>query len=310
MSLPAVGQRRPHVPDRPRGRELLARAGGGGGPRPARRALDPDRSPDAGSTGSCSWRSSCSCPKAPGRGQAPGRAHRLRRHSGGRGARRGGRRPLFRRARPARPDRGGSISTPRCHPRDPPPSQGLRGPRRAAASGLRFEAASPLRPHRPEWRGKTNCFNLLTGLLAPDRAGPLPRGRDVTRPPGPISARGSAFPGRSRSRPVRRRHGAGERAHGRAGVARAGLRLLDAGRRLAEARTGRRGIRLVGLAGREQVAAKYLSYGQRRLLEIGVALAGEPDLLLLDEPTSGLGSRPMETLRDLVQRLSAASPSW
>ena len=40
------------------------------------------------------------------------------------------------------------------------------------------------------------------------------------------------------------------------------------------------------------------------LLEIGVALAGEPELLLLDEPTSGLGSRPMETLRALVQQLA------
>ena len=65
-------------------------------------------------------------------------------------------------------------------------------------------------------------------------------------------------------------------------------------------------IRLIGLAGREHVEASYLSYGQRRLLEIGVALAGEPDLLLMDEPTSGLGGRPMETLRELVQRLSEA----
>jgi branched-chain amino acid transport system ATP-binding protein len=63
-------------------------------------------------------------------------------------------------------------------------------------------------------------------------------------------------------------------------------------------------IRLIGLGGREHVAAKFLSYGQRRLLEIGVALAGEPELLLMDEPTSGLGTRPMETLRELVQRLA------
>jgi branched-chain amino acid transport system ATP-binding protein len=63
-------------------------------------------------------------------------------------------------------------------------------------------------------------------------------------------------------------------------------------------------IRLVGLAGCEDIEAKHLSYGQRRLLEIGVALAGEPELLLMDEPTSGLGGRPLETLRELVQRLS------
>jgi branched-chain amino acid transport system ATP-binding protein len=62
-------------------------------------------------------------------------------------------------------------------------------------------------------------------------------------------------------------------------------------------------IRLIGLAGCEDVEAKHLSYGQRRLLEIGVALAGEPELLLMDEPTSGLGGRPLETLRELVQRL-------
>jgi branched-chain amino acid transport system ATP-binding protein len=60
----------------------------------------------------------------------------------------------------------------------------------------------------------------------------------------------------------------------------------------------------VGLAGREHVAARFMSYGQRRLLEIGVALAGEPEVLLMDEPTSGLGSRPMQTLRELVRRLS------
>ena len=42
-------------------------------------------------------------------------------------------------------------------------------------------------------------------------------------------------------------------------------------------------------------AARHLSYGEQRQLEIGVALAGAPDLLLLDEPTSGMS--PTETAR-------------
>lgn len=52
---------------------------------------------------------------------------------------------------------------------------------------------------------------------------------------------------------------------------------------------------MVQLTGGSSRLVRDLSYGEQRQLEIGVALAGEPDLLLLDEPTSGMS--PAETAR-------------
>jgi branched-chain amino acid transport system ATP-binding protein len=54
-------------------------------------------------------------------------------------------------------------------------------------------------------------------------------------------------------------------------------------------------MRRVHLGGDGARLARNLSYGEQRQLEIGIALAGEPDLLLLDEPTSGMS--PAETGR-------------
>ena len=51
----------------------------------------------------------------------------------------------------------------------------------------------------------------------------------------------------------------------------------------------------VGLTDRLQEHASRLSYGEQRQLEVGVALATSPKLLLLDEPTAGMS--PEETLR-------------
>ena len=75
----------------------------------------------------------------------------------------------------------------------------------------------------------------------------------------------------------------------------AGARAFDAGATLRATRratTRRRDVLArVGLAGKEHVTAKDLSYGDRRALEIGVALAARPRLLFLDEPTAGPGHR-------------------
>jgi len=62
-------------------------------------------------------------------------------------------------------------------------------------------------------------------------------------------------------------------------------------------------MRRVHLAEGGARLARNLSYGEQRQLEIGIALAGEPELLLLDEPTSGMS--PAETTRmiDLIASL-------
>jgi len=59
----------------------------------------------------------------------------------------------------------------------------------------------------------------------------------------------------------------------------------------------------VGLRGKENVLARRLSYGERRALEIGVALAAEPRLLFLDEPTAGLGADGTARLAELIAEL-------
>jgi len=56
----------------------------------------------------------------------------------------------------------------------------------------------------------------------------------------------------------------------------------------------------VGLADRGDVDAGSLSYGHRRQLEIALALAIEPRLLLLDEPTAGMSREETERFRDLI----------
>jgi branched-chain amino acid transport system ATP-binding protein len=61
----------------------------------------------------------------------------------------------------------------------------------------------------------------------------------------------------------------------------------------------------VGLAGREHVRASALSHGERRQLELAMALATKPSLLLLDEPMAGMGATESRIIVDLIAKLSA-----
>ena len=62
-------------------------------------------------------------------------------------------------------------------------------------------------------------------------------------------------------------------------------------------------IEQVGLGGNADVRSSRLSYGDRRALEIAVALAAEPRILFLDEPTQGMGSNGRNRLLDLILTL-------
>jgi branched-chain amino acid transport system ATP-binding protein len=64
----------------------------------------------------------------------------------------------------------------------------------------------------------------------------------------------------------------------------------------------------IGLGGRAHIAAADLSHGERRLLELGIALAGKPKFLLLDEPMAGLGRAESEILTEILLQLRRDIP--
>ncbi len=61
----------------------------------------------------------------------------------------------------------------------------------------------------------------------------------------------------------------------------------------------------VGLAGREAVIAGNLAHGEQRQLEVGLALATRPKLLLLDEPMAGMGPEESALMMELVEKVRA-----
>jgi branched-chain amino acid transport system ATP-binding protein len=60
----------------------------------------------------------------------------------------------------------------------------------------------------------------------------------------------------------------------------------------------------IGLERRREVPAGLLAYAEQRALEIGLAIAGEPEILLLDEPTAGMSHSETEHAVALIRRVS------
>lgn len=156
----------------------------------------------------------------------------------------------------------------------------------------------------PNGAGKTTCFNVLTGRYRPDRGKVVLAGRDITGlPPWRIAGLGIA-----RSFQIMSLFDQ-MTALENVVVALPATRARLAGWTrplLADAAAADRGMAVlasVGLAAQALQPAKILSYGERRALEIGLALAGDPRLLFLDEPTAGLGTEGTARLLELVQEL-------
>jgi branched-chain amino acid transport system ATP-binding protein len=156
----------------------------------------------------------------------------------------------------------------------------------------------------PNGAGKSTFFNCLTGVLHPTSGRILFNGEDITGfPPDRISQRGIArsyqitniLPNATALENVRiaaqsRRHGWSMFRHY------ASYRdLIDKADAVLDS---------VGLLSKAGEFAANLSHGEQRNLEIGIALATEPQLLCLDEPTAGMSAAETHDTMRLVRKIA------
>src|SRR5439155_5349014 len=155
----------------------------------------------------------------------------------------------------------------------------------------------------PNGAGKSTLVGMICGRLAPSAGRVLYRGHDITAtPPWQRLVQGivytfqvtSIFKGLSCyenvALPAQRKL-----MHGLARIA------------LSEPEVARRVQTALGAVGLEELAqrrADELAYGHQRLLELAMALAAEPQLLILDEPTQGLAESEIERFCELVRSIA------
>jgi branched-chain amino acid transport system ATP-binding protein len=159
----------------------------------------------------------------------------------------------------------------------------------------------------PNGAGKTTLFNLISGELQPTGGRITLFGRDITRlPPHRRAALGLArtyqitnlFPRLTvlENCLLATQALTPAKLHLHRALSRYPA-LFERARSLLEA---------VGLIGKDDETVRNLSHGEQRQLEIALALAGAPKLLLLDEPTAGLSPAESQMMTGLLKKLDSA----
>ena len=154
----------------------------------------------------------------------------------------------------------------------------------------------------PNGAGKTTFFNLITGYVTPDEGRVIFDGQDITGLPPHRAARlglvrsfqkTHVFPQMSVAENVQTMVLVQKKRS---------LDFLSTALRLERDETEEL-LAMVGLAGSARSLAGTLSAGDRKRLELGIALAARPKLLLLDEPTCGMSPTETASTIELIQRL-------
>ncbi len=158
----------------------------------------------------------------------------------------------------------------------------------------------------PNGAGKTSLIAQLSGMLRPDRGAIRFDGAEITRLSAPARARrglARSFQVTSILRDFTALDNVALAVQARAGHSFRFWRRARGDPRLRE--PARAVLEDLALADRADVLAGDLAHGEQRQLEIAMAIATRPKLLLLDEPTAGLGTADSRRMTDYLRRLKS-----
>jgi branched-chain amino acid transport system ATP-binding protein len=160
----------------------------------------------------------------------------------------------------------------------------------------------------PNGAGKTTLFNVITGTVSPTAGQIRFAGQAIAGLPSHRICRlglsrtfqiTALFPEMTARENAQL---AAQARHARRWQPFGGRRIFDEARSLADA-----ALAQLGLAGIAEQPAGLLSHGDQRLLEVAMAMAQQPRVLLLDEPTQGLSVEETEQAVDTLARFLKAS---